>query len=392
MQLKKIYAYFKGYVTLRVKGIFIEKFLNLALSNSVYFFNVRILSEEEIEINVLLQDFWKLKKISQKVNCAIKIHKKNGIPFIWHRLKKRKLLIAGFTFFIFSLYFLSFFVWSIEIKSYENLNYISKNRIIEAAKNNGLKIGGLKNKIDTHDLEKEIVQDINMLSWVGIEFKGTKAVIKVVERVIPSQEQLEKKPQHIVASKDGIIKEFLVMVGEPKVEVGDTVHKGQILISGFVYPKKLKAKGLVRANVWYQYEYDINLSTIKKKETGKYIEKIYLEIDNSKFLLKGPKKIPFKNFEKELYFNDLKWDILNFNLKLCKEIYYEVERVEKKIDIEEAVDMASKRSLKLINSQVQEGTKVIDKQIKIVNRSKDMVRIKVMIKTYEDISKALLIE
>jgi similar to stage IV sporulation protein len=401
MQLKKIHAFLKGYVTLRVKSVFIEKFLNLALNDGIYFFNAKILSEEEIEISVLLSDFWKLKKISQKVNCSIKICKKNGLPFIWHKLKKRKLLITGFIFFIITLYFLSFFVWEIEIKSYENLNHVSKSKIIAAAKQNGLKIGSLKNKIDTHYIEKEIVQDIDMLSWVGIEFKGTKAIVSVVERVIPSKEQLEKGPQHIVAAKDGIINEYLVMVGEPKVKIGDTVHKGQILISGLVYPeiseeekntnmipKKVKARGIIRANVWYQYEYNINLKSTIKKETDNFIEKIYLKIADYKLLIKGPKKIPFDNYEKKVMSNNLENMMLHLKLNIIKEIYYEIKKEEKTINAEEAVDIALKRTLLLIKNKANKDYKVVDKQVNIVSRSKDMIRVKVMIKTYEDISKA----
>jgi hypothetical protein len=80
--------------------------------------------------------------------------------------------------------------------------------------------------------------------------------------------------------------------------------------------------------------------------------------------------------------------MLHLKLNIIKEIYYEIKKEEKTINAEEAVDIALKRTLLLIKNKANKDYKVVDKQVNIVSRSKDMIRVKVMIKTYEDISKA----
>ncbi|MBZ4686796.1 MAG: hypothetical protein PWQ96_621 [Clostridia bacterium] len=407
MQLKKLFAYFKGYVTLRVEGKFLEKFLNLALHQGIYFFDAKTLSPQVIELNVLLEDFWQLRHITKKVYCTIRVKSKHGLPFIWSNLKKRKMLLVGFICFIITLYLMSGFIWQVEIKSYDELYNISEDEIAEEVYKLGLKPGALKMKIDRHELEKKLAQNMELLSWVAIDFQGTKAIVKVVERVIPSPEQLEKNPAHVVAVKDGIIEEFLVMVGEPKVKVGDTVHQGQILISGLIYPqvaenpeeeqeegnlgepRKVKARGIVRASVWYQVNTSIKLHEVKTKRTGNYQKNIKLAVGNKIYLVKGQKNCIFANFETEKKERKFQFGDFTPPLKIIQTVYHEVEAEEKKISLDEAVKIATRKALRKIEDKLPQGAKILDHQVEVLDKNKDNIKVKVLVKSLEDITKTL---
>ena len=68
------------------------------------------------------------------------------------------------------------------------------------------------------------------LAWVGINTKGTKVDIEVVEKVMPIVEEMNS--YDLIASKDGVITECIVFQGVPMVKVGDIVKEGDLLIKG----------------------------------------------------------------------------------------------------------------------------------------------------------------
>ena len=83
---------------------------------------------------------------------------------------------------------------------------------------------------------KEIINQIRLkrsdIAWIGIEMKGTNAIVKVVKA--------ESKPKiiddedycNIVSDKRGIITKISAQNGTLAVKVGDTVDVGTVLING----------------------------------------------------------------------------------------------------------------------------------------------------------------
>ena len=72
----------------------------------------------------------------------------------------------------------SLFIWNIDIIGNSR---ISKEELLQTLKDNGLKVGEFKDNIRT----KEIVDNIRLkrddIAWIGVEIKGTNAIVKVVE-------------------------------------------------------------------------------------------------------------------------------------------------------------------------------------------------------------------
>ena len=117
------------------------------------------------------------------------------------------------------------------------------------------------------EVEGAMLRELSELAYVKIDIKGVKATVEVVEKIFPREEI--SGPCHIVAAKEGVVEEVLVLAGEAQVEKGKAVSKGDILISGVVYPQKnpfmegveeeleekpslVRARGRVKARVWYQ--------------------------------------------------------------------------------------------------------------------------------------------
>ena len=72
-----------------------------------------------------------------------------------------------------SIYSLSKFIWNVEVEGNER---ISKDEIINVFKEDGLKPGILKSKVNVQEIINKIRMERTDIAWIGVEIKG-----KIVE-------------------------------------------------------------------------------------------------------------------------------------------------------------------------------------------------------------------
>lgn len=202
MYFKILLNYIFGFLNIEIEGYFVEKFINICISKGILLWNTKRVKSTIAYMNIGIKDFKKAVKISKDTKCKIKILNKKGIPFLFNKYKKRKIFVIFLLFFIISITVLSNFVWNIDIIGNNN---ISKEELLECLKNNGLKIGVLKNKANTKDIVNNIRLQRNDLAWIGIEIKGTNAIVKIVESDKKPDIVNEEDYCNIVATKPGII-------------------------------------------------------------------------------------------------------------------------------------------------------------------------------------------
>ena len=110
-----------------------------------------------------------------------------------------------------------------KIKNIENLE--------QDLEENGLKVGELKSKVDT----KGIINNIRLkradIAWMGIELKGTNAIVKVIKADEKPEIINEEDYCNIVSNKVGVITKINAQNGTANVKVGDTVNVGTTLIN-----------------------------------------------------------------------------------------------------------------------------------------------------------------
>ena len=190
MYIQILKSYISGYVRVKIEGYFIERLMNLCLKKGVFLWNSNRKKATLLETNVSIKDFRKIVKFAKQSKCKLKIKQKKGIPFIFHKYKKRKIFFIFLFFIILTIIILSNFIWNIEITGNTN---ISNEEIMQTLQDEGLTIGKLKNKINTKEIINKMRLDRNDLAWVGIEINGTNAIVKIVEA--------DKKPD-IIDEKD----------------------------------------------------------------------------------------------------------------------------------------------------------------------------------------------
>ena len=235
MSIKKIEGYLNGFVTIHVEGYFIERFINMCRLQKIYLWNIEKKNDIYLTVNIGIKDFKKIRKIAKKTKCKVGIDRKKGVPFFLHKYKKRKFFLAMFLIIILALFILSKFIWNIEIKI--TGDDLTEEKILSSLNENGLFIGERKSDIDI----KEIVNNIRLarsdIAWIGIELKGTNAIVEVVEAEEKPEIIAQDEYCNIVSDKEGKIVKINANTGTAMVKPGDVVKEGTLLIGGWMEGK-----------------------------------------------------------------------------------------------------------------------------------------------------------
>ena len=366
MSSNRITQYMSGYVDIVVEGYYIERFINICNSRQIFLWNIRKDNSITLYASIEAKRFKDLKDICKRTKCKVKIKNKKGFPFTVKKYKKRKVFLILLLIIILAIIALSRFIWNIEVEG--NVD-ISKEEIMQLAEDHGLAIGASKGKIDTKEIINNIRLERDDIAWVGIDIKGTNAIIKIVEADEKPEIVNEDEYCNIVADKDAIITKVSAQNGTPLVKEGDVVTKGDIIIAGWLEGKYtgrqyVHSQGEVQARVWYTTTEKIALKETKKIETGNIENKYSVKINN--FQINLHKSLP--NFQKYDTIEENKKLRLFSNFYLPLELvtytYKEYEEVVVVHSFEEAKQMGIDRAAETLKENI-EGKKVLDKQVQV---------------------------
>lgn len=357
MLLKLIINYILGYLTINVEGYFIERFINMCRNKNILLWNIKRKNSSFIICKIGIKEFKKIRDIAKKTKCKITITSKKGIPFIFEKYKKRKIFLLMMCIIGGLLFVLSQFVWNIEVKiTGDTLN---EDEIINSLNENGLYIGEKKSSIDV----KEIINNVRLkredISWIGIEIKGTNAIVEVVEAEEKPEVVDENDYCSIVSDKPGKILKVIANNGTAMVKPGDIVKEGSLLIAGWIEGKYtgtrfVRADGKIDALVWYTETASVKLNEKKIEKTGNTEKKYALNINN--FRINLYKKL--SNFEKyDTIYTAKKIKIFsNFYIpvELIECNNFEIKEENVNYSEEEAKAEAKRRAEEKLNDKVKD--------------------------------------
>lgn len=375
----------KGYLAVRVSGKRLERLLNLAVGQGMKLWDIRRFDQENGRFFIRLEDYFRLRPLLRKTGCRVRIVRRVGLPFLLHKMKKRSTFFTGAAFFVLALILFSHMVWHVEVVGNEE---IPEENVLEAAQKIGIKKGTFTFRLPSAEtVQDRLLTDLPRATWIGFEVKGTKAIIRVVEKTVPEKTE-ELNPRHLIASKKAIIQKLLVEQGRPVVRVNQWVNKGQILVSGFMGNeqnyKVVPAKGKVFGEVWYETEVTVPLMQRPSKYTGEQISRYSLLFGNYAIRLTGYGELPFQIFETHTEKQYLSVGRYRLPLGWKKEDFFEATVDGEKLTEEQATQLAIKIARQDVLSHAEEGR---IKREKVLHRKldNDKVYIKIHFAIIEEI-------
>ena len=384
--------YFQGYVYVQLTGYAPERFLNLCGSRDILIWNLKP-CENGYTFCISVKGFKMLKPILKKTKTQIRILKRVGAPFATFRYRKRRIFFGGIFFFGILLYYLSGFIWNIEINGN---SYLSNEVILDFLKEEACTFGTRKSDISCQELEEALRSRYEEVIWTSIKIYGTKMTVDIQENLLPDEEY-EKKDEaisDIVAAKYGVISEIITRAGTPLVAAGSEVKKGDILVSGRIEIQNddgetseylyRSADADIKAKVVYSYEDVIKTDYVESVPTGNhttgYEATIFYSTIGNPFW-----KNPYEDYEVtsdtyQVHVAD------NFYLPvwLTRQDYREVEKVNKKHTEKEIRQIATKNLDNYLKDLEEKGIQIIGKNV-IIRRTGENYVAGGTIEVYESI-------
>ncbi|WP_249168644.1 sporulation protein YqfD [Alkaliphilus sp. B6464] len=378
----------RGYVIVKVEGLALERFINMCIARGIYLWDIKRINYTTLEAKIGIQGFKELRNIVKRAGCRVSIHKKNGYPFWVHKLKKRKMLLVGAFFCFLILVFSSTFIFSIEIIGNEELE---KSEIISSLNELGLKPGTNKYLVNLKEIETELILDVDQIAWVGIEVRGIRAKVEIVEKRLAPDKIDKNTPCNVIAKKNGVIEKVIARNGDAVVEEGDIVTKGDMLINGVVQrenmdePMFVHSYGEVYAKTYYETTESKNLIEIKKDKTGQKFKKRTFNFGSIELSFnKGD--IPYNVYivEKKSK-RPFQWRNIGLPVEIITEDYYEAIQFEERIDEIQAKNDIHKEAINKLLEDIPLDAKILNTQIDFTIQD-DILYGKVIIEVLENIA------
>lgn len=222
-----------GYIQFTAENGFAERFINTCTAENIPLWDMHRLGDR-MTAKTTVNGYKNIRSPARKSSMRVRMTKKVGLPFFINRHIKRTGLIAGFAVLVVTLIILSGHVWIIDITGNEK---ISDTEVLEAFEAAGLTIGSRISTLDITKIENQAVIALNKASWAAINFKGCVAEINI--RELKETPEIEKHSgySNIIARKDGQVEILEVYRGSAAIMLGQTVTKGDLLISGVTESK-----------------------------------------------------------------------------------------------------------------------------------------------------------
>ena len=390
MLVWRLWNYICGYVIIIVDGYFLEKFINICTHRNIRLWNLKWQNKSRVVMKLSIIHFRQLRPVAKKTRCRVHIVSKKGIPFIVNRYRNRKAFVIGLGVCIITFFVISSFVWDITVSGNNN---IPTDFILERLKENGVETGSLKFNINTDQLAENMMLQITDLARISISLRGTRVYIELTERTKPPELINKHIPSNIISSRDGVIYSIVAKEGLETVKIGDTVTKGQLLITGKIDnlknpeapPLMVHSIGTVKARTWYEATERVEQKLVTSKRTGMKKAQ-YSIVLFSKKLKFFHRKIPYNNSEHVDVKKKLTLGadfVLPFEMVIDQ--YYEYKLEENKIDLATAKKIASEKAVEEAQKQMPPHAEVVKKNIIEFENEDGIKCVRAIVECIEDI-------
>lgn len=221
----------RGWVCIMVTGCVPERFFNLCRNRGMVLWDV-VVKEDGYCCSMYREDYLNCQDLIRKAGVTVQCREEHGLYVYIRRYRHRQAFFAACLFLFFAIWFSTLHLWEIRIT--DNL-YYSEDQILSCLKEHGVQAGIRKNKIDCEKVEQLLRDTFERISWSAATVDGTVLQIAIAENYGTLEAVMaDTEPVDLVAEMDGVVQSLVVRKGIAQVKPGDTVTKGQILISGSV--------------------------------------------------------------------------------------------------------------------------------------------------------------
>ena len=353
-----------GYVRFSAFGGFPERFINLCARNNIVLWDIRR-RDGVLYACTPIKCYRKIRPSAHKSGMKLRIGQRRGLPFIVNRYRKRLGILIGIAIFAAVLIVNSNIIWVVKVKGNSE---VKSEAILQTFEELGLHTGIKKSSIDIKNLELEAGKKLPQLSWLSVNINGSTATIEVREAVKTPELLDENEPCNMKASFDGQIVRIASYDGNPAVKKGDSVVKGDLLISGIVENKDqtltyLHARGVAIARTERKNSVRVDFLQNEKEYTGGEVTQTTLYFFGLNIPLYYNKAAPKGSYEMSQNVKNAVVGGVNIPISVKTKKWKEYKTVQKKLTEQQAAGIA-KKQIEEKEKELMKGKKMISKKVR----------------------------
>jgi len=389
MFLVHLWNYIRGYVIIIAKGG-VERFINICARRQILLWDIARKDSDSAVMKASLKGFMMMRPAARKSGCRIRIVKKCGLPFFFGRFRKRRGFKAGLVFFAILMVLFTSMIWEIEIKG---CGEDTAQRIMKVLEDRNIGKGSFKAGLNPRRIAADILMNVDDVAWAGVYIQGVKMTISVQGVTPPPEVVDESRHCNLVAERDGLITKIEVLAGAPKVREGDTVKKGQLLVSGMLESQNpefgvryVHALGRITARTWYDTRVPVAYEYTKRIRTGRTHENTYIRILGMKIGLPGNRKA-FEIYDSISYDKTVTGPFnMEIPVGLTVEKLYEVTEKKVRLTAEEAEALALEKARLALSRELSPDCRVLDERVNVFRDEAGGEWLQLVVECEEDIA------
>jgi len=175
----------------------------------------------------------RFENAAKNTGFQYEISRMPGIPGLLGRYRYRPGILVGTVIFFALIWYSGRVIWDFDVTGNQT---VPDSEIISALAEVGCDFGSYIPSIDFSQIQNDCLIDNTTLAWVSVNMDGNLAHVEVRERRAVDMKFVPEKGRfaNIIAAEDGVIELCSVRRGEAAVMIGDTVKKGELLITGVI--------------------------------------------------------------------------------------------------------------------------------------------------------------
>ncbi|MEG2698109.1 MAG: sporulation protein YqfD [Ruthenibacterium sp.] len=243
-----------GRVTFEVQGGRGERFLNACVQNGVPVQHI-LATELGFTAEVPLRYYLRLHRLARAQRCRMRVQRKQGVYFALRAYRGRWGILAGLILAAVLLTVCPRMIWTVQFYDFTPQEQtLLRKQLYDC----GVCEGSMPSTEELISLQQSLFLQNTVYSWVKLNFVNGKLVAEKVDAVPPPAFE-SVTPASIVALCDGIIERMEVDGGFIERKEGQSVAKGDVIVSavgvgrtGKLYTQRANAR--VYASVERTYE------------------------------------------------------------------------------------------------------------------------------------------
>ena len=286
--------FYRCRLQLRIEGFKADKLLNMAFRKGIFMRRICVLSETEITVWIAAGDLKKLKKLAKSL-YKITVLQEKGPECGLKKIRRQPFVLLGIALAVAVIFARSLLISTVIVDGYKAIPEESLRKCLSES---GIYEGAWRPDIEWEKARKTLYDTFPEITWVKLVYDGTAVYLDISEtddlrdtsrtdadgdaEDTDDAEDTGKKITYtdLVAEKSGYVESVQPLWGEARVEAGDYVKKGQVLIGGCIPIEPttfeegdakeyyVKAQG----EVWARVPYRLNFAQERYKENARSLQ------------------------------------------------------------------------------------------------------------------------